>query len=42
MQGAHLVNGAVDLPAFNEQALALRVDQAGETTFRNFRMRPGV
>jgi len=38
MRRAHLVNGAVDLPAFNEQALvkALRVDQAGESTFPEF------
>ena len=34
MQGAPLVNGAVDVPAFDEAALieALRVDQAGEST----------
>lgn len=38
MQGAPLVNGAVDIPAFNEAALikALRVDQAGESTFPEF------
>jgi len=38
MQGAPLVNGAVDVPAFNERALikALRVDQAGESTFPEF------
>ena len=38
MQGAPLVNGAVDVPAFNESALikALRVDQAGESTFPEF------
>jgi uncharacterized protein YbcV (DUF1398 family) len=38
MQGAPLVNGAVDVPAFDEEALikALRVDQAGESTFREF------
>jgi uncharacterized protein YbcV (DUF1398 family) len=38
MQGAPLVNGAVDIPAFNEAALvkALRLDQAGESTFPEF------
>ena len=38
MQGAPLVNGAVDVPPFDEQALikALRVDQAGESTFPEF------
>ena len=38
MQGTPLVNGAVDVPAFNEAALikALRVDQAGESTFPEF------
>ncbi len=38
MQGAPLVNGAVDVPAFDEEALikALRVDQAGESTFPEF------
>jgi uncharacterized protein YbcV (DUF1398 family) len=38
MQGAPLVNGAVDVPPFNEEALikALRVDQAGESTFPEF------
>ena len=38
MQGAPLVNGAVDVPAFDEQALikALRTDQAGESTFPEF------
>jgi uncharacterized protein YbcV (DUF1398 family) len=38
MQGVPLVNGAVDVPAFNEEALikALRVDQAGESTFPEF------
>jgi uncharacterized protein YbcV (DUF1398 family) len=38
MQGIPLVNGAVDVPAFNEEALikALRVDQAGESTFPEF------
>ena len=37
-QGAPLVNGAVDVPAFDEEALikALRVDQAGESTFPEF------
>lgn len=38
MQGEPLVIGAVDVPAFNEEALvrALRVDQAGESTFPEF------
>ena len=38
MQGAPLVNGAVDVPPFDEEALikALRVDQAGESTFPEF------
>ncbi|MGB8536201.1 MAG: hypothetical protein WCD57_07295 [Acidobacteriaceae bacterium] len=38
MQGAPLVNGAVDVPAFDEEALikALRLDQAGESTFPEF------
>jgi len=38
MQGAPLVNGAVDVPAFDEAALieALRRDQAGEGTFPEF------
>ncbi|QHN04157.1 DUF1398 domain-containing protein [Granulicella sp. WH15] len=38
MQGAPLINGAVDVPAFDEKALikALRVDQAGESTFPEF------
>jgi len=38
MQGDPLVTGAVDVPAFDEAALiqALRVDQAGETTFPEF------
>ena len=38
MQGAPLVNGAVDVPVFDEEALikALRVDQAGESTFPEF------
>jgi uncharacterized protein YbcV (DUF1398 family) len=38
MQGTPLVDGAVDVPAFNEEALikALRVDQAGESTFPEF------
>jgi uncharacterized protein YbcV (DUF1398 family) len=38
MQGAPLVTGAVDVPAFDEEAIirALRVDQAGETTFPEF------
>ncbi len=38
MQGAPLVTGTVDVPAFDEDALiqALRVDQAGESTFPEF------
>ncbi len=38
MQGTPLVNGAVDVPAFDENALirALRIDQAGESTFQEF------
>jgi uncharacterized protein YbcV (DUF1398 family) len=38
MQGAPLVNGAVDVPAFDQAALikALRLDQAGESTFPEF------
>jgi uncharacterized protein YbcV (DUF1398 family) len=38
MQGTPLVNGAVDVPTFDEEALikALRVDQAGESTFPQF------
>jgi uncharacterized protein YbcV (DUF1398 family) len=38
IQGDPLVTGAVDVPAFNEEALirALRVDQAGESTFPEF------
>ena len=38
MQGKPLVTGAVDVPAFDEKALirALRVDQAGESTFPEF------
>jgi uncharacterized protein YbcV (DUF1398 family) len=38
VQGAPLVTGAVDVPAFDEEALikALRVDQAGESTFLEF------
>ena len=38
MQGAPLVNGAVDVPRFDEGALikALRVDQAAESTFPEF------
>ena len=38
VQGAPLAKGAVDVPAFNEEALikALRVDQAGESTFPEF------
>jgi uncharacterized protein YbcV (DUF1398 family) len=38
MQGKPLVDGAVDVPRFDEGALikALRVDQAGESTFPEF------
>lgn len=38
MQGKPLVEGMVDVPAFDEAALirALRVDQAGECTFPEF------
>ena len=38
IQGAPLVKGAVDVPVFDEEALikALRVDQAGESTFPDF------
>ncbi len=38
VQGAPLVHGAVDVPAFDEEALikALRIDQAGESTFPEF------
>jgi uncharacterized protein YbcV (DUF1398 family) len=38
LQGAPLVKGAADVPAFDEEALikALRVDQAGESTFPEF------
>jgi uncharacterized protein YbcV (DUF1398 family) len=38
IQGTPLVNGAVNVPAFDEKALikALRVDQAGESTFPQF------
>lgn len=38
MQGNPLVNGVVDVPAFDEEALikALRIDQAGESTFPEF------
>jgi len=38
MQGAPLVTGAVDVPSFDERALikALRIDQAGESTFPEF------
>src|SRR5579875_673555 len=38
MQGNPLVNGAVDVPAFDEEALigALRIDQARESTFPEF------
>jgi len=38
MQGQPLVNGAADVPVFDEEALikALRLDQAGESTFPEF------
>lgn len=38
MQGTPLVSGAVDVPAFDRDALirALRIDQAGESTFPEF------
>ncbi|MGH9570921.1 MAG: DUF1398 domain-containing protein [Candidatus Angelobacter sp.] len=38
MQGAPLVSGLVDVPTFDQQALiaALRIDQAGESTFPEF------
>jgi uncharacterized protein YbcV (DUF1398 family) len=39
-QGAPLVSGTTDVPAFNRDALirALRTDQAGESTFPEFLM----
>jgi uncharacterized protein YbcV (DUF1398 family) len=38
MQGAPLVSETVDVPAFDREALikALRIDQAGESTFPDF------
>lgn len=38
MQGAPLITGAADIPAFDQQALitALRTDQAGKSTFPEF------
>ena len=38
MQGAPLETGTIDVPTFDEGALikALRVDQAGESTFPEF------
>jgi uncharacterized protein YbcV (DUF1398 family) len=38
MQGTPLVSGAVDVPRFDREALirALRIDQAGESTFPEF------
>jgi uncharacterized protein YbcV (DUF1398 family) len=38
MQGAPLVTGAMEVPAFNQEALikALRIDQAGESTLPEF------
>ncbi len=40
IQGAALVSGIVDVPAFDREALirALRTDQAGESTFLEFLM----
>ena len=37
-QGTPLVSGTTDVPAFNREALvrALRIDQAGESTFPEF------
>jgi uncharacterized protein YbcV (DUF1398 family) len=38
VQGTPLVSGAADVPSFDRQALvtALRVDQAGDSTFPEF------
>ena len=38
IQGAPLVSGSADVPPFNREALikALRIDQAGESTFPEF------
>jgi len=38
VQGAPLAKGAVDVPAFNQEALikAIRMDQAGESSFPEF------
>lgn len=38
MQGTPLVSGSADIPPFNREALirALRIDQAGESTFPEF------
>ncbi len=38
MQGKPLITGTVDVPAFDQEALikALRIDQAGESTFPEF------
>lgn len=38
MQGAPLISGMADVPAFDREALirALRIDQAGESTFSEF------
>lgn len=38
MQGTPLITGAADVPAFDQEALikALRIDQAGESTFPEF------
>ncbi len=38
MEGEPLVSGAADIPAFDREGLigALRIDQAGESTFTEF------
>lgn len=38
MQGTPLVSGLIDIPKFNQESLikALRIDQAGESTFPQF------
>jgi uncharacterized protein YbcV (DUF1398 family) len=38
MQGTPLISGAADVPQFDQQALttALRIDQAGKSTFPEF------
>jgi uncharacterized protein YbcV (DUF1398 family) len=37
-QGTPLLNGAVDIPVFNQEAVirAIRIDQSGESTFPEF------